>query len=223
LKKIKRVHDLQSNCPFPFFFSLADEAPPTAESKPGKKSKVVEAAPAKSNKRNQVNKQQQRASEANFTHPWLYTTLKGHTGKVLDMDFSSNGKYLATCSEGNLACFNFYFYSLATNTLTSISFQRIFWYVISRSSSAIISRARSPSLFIQPASTHTCLLLYHPVKVRHIFSFYRSPLPHMLKSVDSYPAKLTQLSSLLFLLSFCYGKEGIAALCNALITNCTRV
>lgn len=34
-----------------------------------------------------------------YTHPWLLTTLKGHTGHVLDIDFSSNGKYLASCAE----------------------------------------------------------------------------------------------------------------------------
>ncbi|XP_058811724.1 serine-rich adhesin for platelets isoform X2 [Topomyia yanbarensis] len=41
----------------------------------------------------------QRTAEANYQHPWLYTTLKGHTRQVLDMDFSRNGKFLATCAE----------------------------------------------------------------------------------------------------------------------------
>lgn len=41
----------------------------------------------------------QRTADANYQHPWLYTTLKGHTGQVYDMDFSRNGKYLATCAE----------------------------------------------------------------------------------------------------------------------------
>lgn len=35
----------------------------------------------------------------NYTHPWLVANLKGHSGRVLDVDFSANGKYLATCSE----------------------------------------------------------------------------------------------------------------------------
>ncbi len=26
-----------------------------------------------------------------FTHPWLLTSLKGHSGQVLDLDFSENG------------------------------------------------------------------------------------------------------------------------------------
>lgn len=39
----------------------------------------------------------------NYTHPWLLTSLKGHTGQVYDMDFSSNGKYLASCADGEYA------------------------------------------------------------------------------------------------------------------------
>ncbi|VDN04844.1 unnamed protein product [Thelazia callipaeda] len=33
-----------------------------------------------------------------FEHPWLYTTLKGHVNHVMDMDFSSNGRYLVSVS-----------------------------------------------------------------------------------------------------------------------------
>lgn len=39
-------------------------------------------------------------SNKNHSHPWLVTTFKGHTSEVRDMDFSSNGKYLASCAEG---------------------------------------------------------------------------------------------------------------------------
>ncbi|XP_058442711.1 serine-rich adhesin for platelets isoform X2 [Malaya genurostris] len=46
-----------------------------------------------------TNVKKQRTAEANYQHPWLYTTLKGHTRQVLDMDFSRNGKFLATCAE----------------------------------------------------------------------------------------------------------------------------
>ena len=35
----------------------------------------------------------------NYSHPWLVANLKGHSGRVLDVDFSANGKYLASCSE----------------------------------------------------------------------------------------------------------------------------
>ncbi|CAG9856702.1 unnamed protein product [Phyllotreta striolata] len=35
----------------------------------------------------------------NYSHPWLLVSLKGHTGNILDMDFSSNGKYLTSCDD----------------------------------------------------------------------------------------------------------------------------
>lgn len=41
-----------------------------------------------------------KRSEKLINHPWLLTSLKGHTDHVLDIDYSSNGKYLASCSEG---------------------------------------------------------------------------------------------------------------------------
>jgi len=34
-----------------------------------------------------------------YTHQWLMTSLKGHSGRVLDLDFSANGKFLASCGE----------------------------------------------------------------------------------------------------------------------------
>uniref|UniRef100_A0A1Y1MZI9 Uncharacterized protein n=2 Tax=Photinus pyralis TaxID=7054 RepID=A0A1Y1MZI9_PHOPY len=40
-----------------------------------------------------------RSDKQSYTHPWLLTSLKGHTSEVLDMDFSSNGKYLASCAD----------------------------------------------------------------------------------------------------------------------------
>nr|ACO14657.1 Transducin beta-like 2 protein [Caligus clemensi] len=34
-----------------------------------------------------------------FSHPWLLTNLKGHSGRVLDLSLSANGKYIASTSE----------------------------------------------------------------------------------------------------------------------------
>lgn len=42
---------------------------------------------------------QKSATAVTFSHPWLLTSLKGHSGRVLDVDFSSNGKHLVSCGE----------------------------------------------------------------------------------------------------------------------------
>ncbi|XP_028136446.1 uncharacterized protein LOC114330483 isoform X1 [Diabrotica virgifera virgifera] len=34
-----------------------------------------------------------------YSNPWLLVSLKGHTGNILDMDFSSNGKYMTSCDD----------------------------------------------------------------------------------------------------------------------------
>lgn len=59
-------------------------------------------ANVKSSKRSNLKK---RSDKTNYSHNWLLTTLKGHTGTVLDMSFSSNGKYLATCADGEFRSF----------------------------------------------------------------------------------------------------------------------
>lgn len=41
-----------------------------------------------------------KTEKHNFTHPWLLVSLKGHAGNILDMEFSSNGKYLTSCDDG---------------------------------------------------------------------------------------------------------------------------
>lgn len=51
----------------------------------------------KNSKRSNLKK---RTDKTNYSHNWLLTTLKGHTGSVMDMSFSANGKYLATCADG---------------------------------------------------------------------------------------------------------------------------
>ncbi|XP_076393267.1 uncharacterized protein LOC100879718 isoform X2 [Megachile rotundata] len=40
-----------------------------------------------------------RETQQEFTHSWMVGALKGHTASVLDMNFSSNGKFLASCAE----------------------------------------------------------------------------------------------------------------------------
>jgi len=57
----------------------------------------ITSASLKTKKKAQDKKQKEKGFV--FQHPWLLSTLKGHSGRVLDMDLSSNGKYLASCSE----------------------------------------------------------------------------------------------------------------------------
>ena len=45
-----------------------------------------------------------RDNKSRFSHPWLSSSLKGHNENVLDMSFSPNGKYLASCSSGKSVC-----------------------------------------------------------------------------------------------------------------------
>ncbi|XP_071944671.1 transducin beta-like protein 2 [Antedon mediterranea] len=41
----------------------------------------------------------QKKQQHSFSHPYLAATLKNHSDNVLDLDFSINGKYLASCAE----------------------------------------------------------------------------------------------------------------------------
>ncbi|EFN79584.1 hypothetical protein EAI_01283 [Harpegnathos saltator] len=44
--------------------------------------------------------QKRREAQQAFQNSWLIGALKGHTGLILDMDLSQNGKYLASSAEG---------------------------------------------------------------------------------------------------------------------------
>ena len=55
--------------------------------------------------RSKISKMKQQPSNKKITlppHPLLAAEFKGHTGSVLSLDFDSNGKYLASCSDGML-------------------------------------------------------------------------------------------------------------------------
>ncbi|XP_028838700.1 transducin beta-like protein 2 isoform X2 [Denticeps clupeoides] len=54
--------------------------------------------PAKK-QRAQQRPKKERPQQHNFTHPLLAASLKSHSGCVTCLDFSSNGKYLASCAD----------------------------------------------------------------------------------------------------------------------------
>ena len=83
---------------FLVFYIGKNEKNVASKAKEGKKSQAAPAKPAKNKKNAAV--PTKADSKATFTHSWLLTSLKGHTGPITDMDFSPNGKHLATCAEG---------------------------------------------------------------------------------------------------------------------------
>ncbi|KAJ8402234.1 hypothetical protein AAFF_G00370990 [Aldrovandia affinis] len=59
---------------------------------------VGDKAPSKKQKLQQ-RLRKERPQQHTFTHPLLASSLKSHSGNVTCLDFSSNGKYLASCAD----------------------------------------------------------------------------------------------------------------------------
>ncbi|EEC19602.1 secreted protein, putative, partial [Ixodes scapularis] len=55
--------------------------------------------------------EKKRDIKTQYLHPWLMTTLKGHSGNILDLDFNVNGKFLATSADGKPSKLRFPFFS----------------------------------------------------------------------------------------------------------------
>lgn len=60
-----------------------------------------QAVPEKqlSKKQKQQKPRKEKTRQHTFTHPLLASALKAHSGNITCLDFSSNGKYLASCSD----------------------------------------------------------------------------------------------------------------------------
>ncbi|XP_052024061.1 transducin beta-like protein 2 [Apodemus sylvaticus] len=73
-----------------------------AEEKPSQpvcqKEKESKKSGSKKQKQNQ-RVRKEKPHQHSFTHPLLAAALKSHSGNISCMDFSSNGKYLATCAD----------------------------------------------------------------------------------------------------------------------------
>lgn len=61
---------------------------------------VKSGAGSGSGGRNRQNTINNKRNDKTFNHPWLLTSLKGHTDEVHDAAYSASGKYLVSCSEG---------------------------------------------------------------------------------------------------------------------------
>ncbi|KAK0083646.1 hypothetical protein PV325_008448 [Microctonus aethiopoides] len=70
----------------------------TAKIKPASNNTIVNPNSAGGGNKRAKNKKRREAQQ-DFAHKWMIGALKGHTGTVLDMDFSSNGKFLASSAE----------------------------------------------------------------------------------------------------------------------------
>ncbi|MBN3325419.1 TBL2 protein, partial [Atractosteus spatula] len=76
---------------------------PKEEAEPGEDA-AAEKAEGEKHCASKRPKQQQRPrkerpQQHSFSHPLLASSLKGHSGNVTCLDFSSNGKYLASCAD----------------------------------------------------------------------------------------------------------------------------
>ncbi|XP_058795669.1 uncharacterized protein LOC131666782 isoform X2 [Phymastichus coffea] len=59
---------------------------------------LVNAVSSTSSKKTAKSKKRREAQQE-FSHSWMLGALKGHTGPLLQIDFSANGKFLASCAE----------------------------------------------------------------------------------------------------------------------------
>ncbi|XP_068600917.1 transducin beta-like protein 2 [Brachionichthys hirsutus] len=60
---------------------------------------AVKGPSAKRPKQEKQRSRKEKAPQHTFSHPLLAASLKGHSGNVTCLDFSSNGKYLASCAD----------------------------------------------------------------------------------------------------------------------------
>ncbi|KAM4620117.1 transducin beta-like protein 2 [Polymixia lowei] len=60
---------------------------------------IIKAPASKKQKPEKQRTRKDKAQQHTFSHPLLAASLKSHSGNVTCLDFSSNGKYLASCAD----------------------------------------------------------------------------------------------------------------------------
>uniref|UniRef100_A0A8C6S5F1 Transducin (beta)-like 2 n=1 Tax=Neogobius melanostomus TaxID=47308 RepID=A0A8C6S5F1_9GOBI len=77
-----------------------DPEPIAATADPdGEESSAVKSSAVKKQKPDKQRSRKEKSAQHTFSHPLLAATLKAHNGNVTCLDFSSNGKYLASCAD----------------------------------------------------------------------------------------------------------------------------
>ncbi|CAG5870684.1 unnamed protein product [Menidia menidia] len=76
---------------------IREETEQAAES--AAEASVAKGPTSKKQKQEKQRIRKDKPAQHSFSHPLLAASLKGHSGKVTCMDFSSNGKYLASCAD----------------------------------------------------------------------------------------------------------------------------
>ncbi|KAM9728067.1 transducin beta-like protein 2 [Menidia menidia] len=76
---------------------IREETEQAAES--AAESSVAKGPTSKKQKQEKQRIRKDKPAQHSFSHPLLAASLKGHSGKVTCIDFSSNGKYLASCAD----------------------------------------------------------------------------------------------------------------------------
>jgi len=87
-----------------FFKKELNEIENSENNQSESKEVIKEEKPKKNSSENlQPKKKIIKESNVSVSHPLLLTSLKGHTGTVNGIEFSSNGKYLVSCAEDRTA------------------------------------------------------------------------------------------------------------------------